>query len=117
MSAELESCFSNLKPNSYKITSERTPLYNCIAFEAGETHRWWWPIGGYWPKPAPRDETVDSFIRAFGILGYSPCDDGALEEGFEKVAIYADENETPTHMAKQLPYWNLDQQMRSIGRY
>jgi hypothetical protein len=49
------------------------------------------------------DETVDSFILAFGILGYSPCDDGTLEEGFEKVAIYVDESETPTHMAKQLP--------------
>jgi len=38
-------------------------LYNCIAFAAGETHRWWWPMGAYWPEPAPRDETVDSFIR------------------------------------------------------
>lgn len=103
MSAELESCFSNLHPSSYRITSERTPLYNCIAFAAGEAHRWWWPIGAYWPKQSPREETIDSFILAFRSLGYSPCDDGVLEEGFEKLAIYADEDETPTHMARQLP--------------
>ena len=100
---DLESAFNNLKRSNYKIASEQTKLYNCIAFAAGETLRWWWPIGigAYWPEPAPRHETIESFIAAFGILGYVPCDDGALESGFEKVAIYAKDG-IPKHMARQL---------------
>jgi hypothetical protein len=103
MSARLESLFSNLKQTQYKITSEESRWYNCIAFAAGETHRWWWPIGAYWPEQAPRHETIESFILAFHALGYAPCDDGALEVGYEKVVIYADESGVPTHMARQLP--------------
>jgi hypothetical protein len=104
MSAHLEAIFRNLRQTRYTITSPQDVLYNCIAFEAGETHRWWWPtIGGFWPANVPRDETLQGFIRAFGTLGYSPCDDGELEAGLEKVAIYVDEHNTPTHMARQLP--------------
>ncbi len=102
MSARLESLFSNLKQGQYKITSEEARWYNCIAFAAGEAHRWWWPIGAYWPDRAPRHETIESFVLAFHALGYIPCDDGALEPGFEKVALYADQNDIPTHMARQL---------------
>ena len=29
-----------------------------------------------------------AFVTAFGTVGYEPCADGALEDGFEKVAIY-----------------------------
>jgi hypothetical protein len=50
----------------------------------------------------PRDETLQSFVLAFNTLGYTSCDDGKLEHGFEKVAIYADDAGTPTHMARQL---------------
>lgn len=103
MPARLESLFSNLKQSQYKITSEESRWYNCVAFAAGETHRWWWPIGAYWPEQVPRHETIEGFIRAFQALGYSPCDDGTLEAGYEKVAIYADESGVPTHMARQLP--------------
>ncbi len=105
MSARLESLFSNLKQVQYRITSEESRRYNCVAFAAGETetHRWWWPIGAYWPEQAPRHETIESFILAFKTLGFLPCDDGTLEHSFEKVAIYADENGVPTHMARQLP--------------
>jgi len=73
-----------------------------ILFRELQKNRWWWPMGAYWPEPAPHDETVDSFILAFRILGYSPCDEGTREDGFEKVAIYVDESDTPTHMARQL---------------
>jgi hypothetical protein len=85
-----------------KITSPKTPLYNCIAFAAGETHGWWWPLMAYWPESVPREETLDAFIAAFVTIGYSPCADSMIESGFEKVAIYVDETGTPTHMARQL---------------
>ena len=43
------------------------------------------------------EETIDAFIMAFGTLGYQPCIDGSLEDGFEKVVIYT-LNDKPTHM-------------------
>jgi hypothetical protein len=91
---------ANLSGSS--ITSPRTRLYNCIAFAAGETHRWWWPVAAYWPAGIPNEETIDAFVAAFGTLGYSTCEDGNLETGFVKVAIYVDQSGTPTHMARQL---------------
>jgi hypothetical protein len=102
MSAGLEAIFENLRRNRYKITSPEDGQYNCIAFAAGEIYRWWWPIDYYWPDGVPRAETLQSFILAFSTLGYSPCEDGTLETRFEKVAIYADEDGTPSHMARQL---------------
>lgn len=66
----------------------------------------WWPFphptSAYWPPGEPRVETLDSFILAFRTLGYELAYHARLEPGFEKVAIYADANGTPTHMARQL---------------
>jgi hypothetical protein len=68
-----------------------------------KTDKWWWPvIGAYWPPGAPREETLDAFISAFGVLGFSLCENGDLEPDFEKVAIYVDQNNQPTHMARQV---------------
>src|SRR5574341_507019 len=99
----LESIFPNLKDTRYRIISPRTPRYNCIAFAAGRDDRWWWPgPNSYWPPNIPREETLAAFISAFETLGYLPSGDGSLEEKLEKVAIYANQNGTPTHMARQL---------------
>ena len=69
----------------------------------------WWPDPygiGAWPANAPREVTVDAFVRAFEVLGYQACGDGLLEIGYEKVAIFAVRDMggslTPTHAAKQL---------------
>ncbi len=56
----------------------------------------------YWPVE-PREETVAGFIKAFGQLGYAVCDTSDLEPGYERLAIYADDTNVPTHMARQLP--------------
>ena len=101
MSTQLESYFDNLRNSRYSITSPEDDFYNCIAWAALETHRKWWPIGGYWPI-ALREETVSCFILAFETLGYTVCVKGQFELGFEKVAIYVDSTRTPTHMARQL---------------
>jgi len=45
---------------------------------------------------------VDAFAAVFVALGYTRCSGDALESGFEKVALFADE-EVPTHAARQLP--------------
>jgi hypothetical protein len=92
-----------LTPDNHIETSKATPLYNCIAWAAGDDRRYWWPCGGYWPKGVPREETLEAFVQAFEVSGYELCEDGSLEPGFEKVALYIDGTGIPAHAALQLP--------------
>jgi len=97
----------NKFPNlcTYQTTSPATIIYNCIAWAAEDTQRFWWPdpsLAYYWPPSVPREETIIRFIEAFRALGYNPCDDGSLESGWQKVVIYADSLRKPKHMARQL---------------
>ncbi len=96
----------NLREDGPRKTSHADADYNCIAWAAGFTDRWWWPTpvekGIYWPEDAPRERTVDGFVAAFVTLGYQPTQSDGLEPGFEKVAIYVDLTNRPTHMARQL---------------
>lgn len=88
----------------FEITSPKASAYNCIAWAAGEDNRWWWPQPNrYWPPTATFADSLDAFVGAFGGLGYQPCDTETLEEGFEKVAIFVDEEAVVAHMARQLP--------------
>ena len=99
----LKGLFPNLI--NYEITSPKTIEYNCIAWAFDDTTRWWWPDPYnqyYWPPEIPRIESVDNFIKAFEVLGYTVCGGPELEEGFEKIAIYANQYGKPTHAAKQL---------------
>jgi hypothetical protein len=87
-------------------TSPKDDCYNCIAWAAGDTERYWWPIdfptnGVYWPIPP--EDTVQGFIGAFVTLRYEVCDNGDAEAGFEKVVLYVDATGAPSHMARQLP--------------
>ena len=84
--------------------SPATPGYNCNAWAAEDDQRCWWPDAWliyYWPQGVPRRATIDTFVTAYGTLGYAPCPDGSLESGFQKIAIYALGDE-PTHAARQL---------------
>lgn len=107
----LGSCKPDLLPNldftNHRITSPIKKSYNCIAWAADTSSRWWWPAGkGYWPKGVPREITLDAFVMAFSTLGYEACEDGCLEEGCEKIVLFARDNMgllQPTHAAKQLP--------------
>ena len=51
---------------------------------------------------APRAETLSAYILVFESLGYEVCQDGDLEYGFEKVALFSQLG-VPTHAARQLP--------------
>ena len=102
----IESIFPGLAAVGYRVTSPATAEYNCIAWAAEDDTTWWWPdsFGDYyWPPQAPRVETVEAFMAAYGTIGYQPCQDASLEPGFEKVAIYVDEQGVPTHAARQQP--------------
>lgn len=101
-----EEVFPNLKSTGYRITSPESPEYNCIAWAAQDTERWWWPDPFdtyFWPQGVPRQETVGAFIQACAALGFAPCESDAFEPGFEKIAIYVDSSGKPTHTARQLP--------------
>ncbi len=101
--AYLEGAFPGLRNTPYDITSPQTPTYNCIAWAAGDSRRWWWPKTPYfWPEGIPFEETLDAFVRAYGTLGYVRCDTGDREAGVEKIAIYISASGIPTHAARQL---------------
>jgi hypothetical protein len=104
MLKHLEEKFTHLKKEGYRKKSEQTSLYNCIAFAVGDMENWWWPDQGFlcfWPRGVARKVTLKSFIEAFETMGYQVCDDSSLESSFEKVAIYVDDNNEPTHAARQ----------------
>jgi len=100
---DLELAFPNLRGTPYEITSPSSSAYNCIAWAAGETNRWWWPaLSYYWPAGVTREATLSTFVAAFKSLGYAVCDDERLEAGFEKVAVYVDAAGVPAHAARQV---------------
>lgn len=102
--ARLALQFPFLAQEGFLETSPAAAKYNCIAWAAGCTDEWWWPLPAdafAWPAGIPRAETLDSFVLAFQTLGYVECDDGNLEEGFEKVALFVADGK-PSHAARQL---------------
>ena len=47
------------------------------------------------------ESDLAGFVAAFGTLGYEPCGDGALEDGFEKISLYQSPSGVQ-HAARQL---------------
>jgi hypothetical protein len=94
--------FPRLTPDNHRLSSPPTPDYNCIAWSANDTERWWQP-GLYWPTTTSTGEFgIAVLFQAFQSLGSEECEDGRLEVGFEKVALYGD-SLYYTHAARQLP--------------
>jgi hypothetical protein len=93
--------FPNLLNGQYRVTSQNTRDYNCLAWAAGETHRRWdLEPNYYWPI-SEREQTIPAFVKAYETRGYAVCDNGDFEHGYEKIAIYAVNNK-PQHAARQL---------------
>src|SRR5215212_7806619 len=105
MRERIEQLFPRLRSMSFDITSPRDGRYNCVGWAAGDTRRWWWPGEApfsFWPAGVERDESIASFVKAFGTLGYEITRSAAYDEKYEKVAIFASGEGIPTHMARQL---------------
>lgn len=103
---ELEFKWPNLSGTNYRVTSPKSQDYNCFAYAAGETDRWWQATPGdifYWPDGVAQEETLEAYIQAYQTVGYERSDRADLEPGFEKIALYVDSENTPTHAARQLP--------------
>jgi hypothetical protein len=107
MVERIEAVFPRQRGTAYRVTSPADRKYNCIAWAAGDTTQWWWPIQldplekPSWPPGVPRLETLDAFREAFATLGYVVCDDDRCEAGYEKIALFALEG-VPKHAARQL---------------
>lgn len=104
----LDEIFPGLANGGYSITSPVDKTYNCIAFAAGDTRNWWWPLPPdvkevYWPPNVIRAETVTAFRAVFASLGFVECETAVVEAGIEKIALFADEQGTPLHAARQEP--------------
>ncbi len=73
MVISLEALFPGLAKAPYRLTSPPSRRYNCIAWAAGDTGKWWWPglnaEDEYWPPGVERRETLDVFQQAFATLG------------------------------------------------
>lgn len=105
MANEIEAAFPRLRGGNYQVTSPREDAYNCVAWAAGHTSQWWWPDDprGHWPNDILRTETLEAFRDAFATLGYVVGTDEGLEPDFEKIALFADDQGVPSHVARQLP--------------
>ncbi len=99
----LVGAFPNLASEGFSIVGEPSGAYNCIAYAAGDTSKWWWPDGvSYWPPWAAETELIESLKEAFAGLGYQQCDDGRTEGGYQKVALYEKIGKMK-HAAIQMP--------------
>lgn len=106
----IDSDFPNAKAMGYSVTSCKSGYYNCIAWALGKSNNKWWPLqfktpGWYWPRGIRCDESVQAFVEMFAKEGgYEEWGDenGNLEPGYEKIAIYANKSGATTHAARQL---------------
>lgn len=92
--------FPRLTPTNHHVTSPPDPGYNCIAWAAGDTARWWQP-DLYWPIEAdPGAYSVADLMAAYEAMGFERCGPG---DAGELVAIYGDAHGEYTHAARRLP--------------
>lgn len=111
MKDDIDRYYPELAEAGYEITSDETPIYNCIAWAMGDTTQWWecgrdGPIdepGFYWPEGAEHGFGLQALINAYETMGFELCQEGGPvpEEGYEKVALYAENGEW-RHAARQL---------------
>lgn len=101
----LERAFPQLSDRRHEVTSPARRVYNCFAWAANESARWWGPDRAgryYWPASAPRNYTLDAFEAAFRTRGFDVCETQDLEPGWERTAFFAKDGVFTTHAARQL---------------
>ncbi len=76
---------------NFKILSEHTPIYNCIAWAMGYSDRWvdiYNSPGHWWPQGVERNMTPQALISAFEAEGFELSENCIPEEGYSKVVLY-----------------------------
>jgi hypothetical protein len=97
--------FPNSKASPFVVTSPSDGTYNCIAWALESQAHFFWPSTSPffdWPNDLPRKASLPSFIQFFHRFGFTPCENGELEPGFQKIVLFAKEKK-PSHTARQLP--------------
>jgi hypothetical protein len=107
--ADLKRRFPQLATTQFEVTSEDTTDYNCFAWILGDKGNWISPdlfdenLGLYpWPEGVPRENSVEAWMLALETYGFSRCEDGSLQEGMDKIAIYFNAQSESVHFALQL---------------
>ena len=123
---ELTAFFPGLRDADFRITSPTDPVYNCVAWAAGLTTEWWQPNypDGVWPNGVALEGTASAVMHALATVGYELCENGHLEEGVEKAAIFS-EGERFKHVARQLPsglwtsklgrQWDIEHELEALA--
>jgi hypothetical protein len=105
LAPEDEKLFPGLVTAGYHVASRKDATYNCVAFAMGDTSHWWDTSqlpGFYWPPGVKRSGELDSLTSACKHQGFEICENGNLEAGYEKIALYVDNNGDWAHVAKQV---------------
>ena len=107
LAAGFSAQFPALNNNNHTINSLYSTSYNCIAYAANRTNKWWWPNpqgqDDFWPSGVPNNDSIEAFVLAYNTIGYTSCGlDSSLQNEFEKIAIYAICGAVK-HAARQLP--------------
>lgn len=114
MPNDLRAWFPKLDSQNHRITSDETPRYNCVAWAANDSSRWWDPVPGYyWPEGLPRDESVEAYVGLFRRLGFELCDNPEHEPGFEKIAVYGKAGKF-SHVARLLESGNWTSKLGTL---
>lgn len=97
--------FPHLIATNHRITSAADSAYNCYAWACHRTDIWLeaGQVYAYWPSGIPSKLTLNTLTAVYAAEGFVRCDDGTLEPGCEKIAIYTDTRGLPLHAARQLP--------------
>lgn len=103
--AALATVFPDLaKDVHFRILSECTCVYNCIAWAMGYTDRWVDICDGpghWWPKGVPRNMKPETLVAAFQSEGFAVAEHSLVEEGYSKVVLYKKRDvEEWTHAAR-----------------
>lgn len=100
----LYALFPKLRTSDHSVTSPFDRGYNCVAWLAEDTTKWWEPPGGnglFWPDGLPVSPDRDAYLALFQKWGFETCDSGTLEAEKEKIAIWFAGDDF-LHVAKQL---------------
>lgn len=89
---------------NFRILSDCTYTYNCIAWAMGYDDRWVDICslpGHWWPRGVVRDTSPEALVSAFMAEGFEVSDNQMPEEGYSKVVLYKKEDrEEWTHAAR-----------------
>jgi hypothetical protein len=91
--------------DNHIVQSRATGDYNCVAWALGNEDDWYEPggrSGTTWPADIADSDGIGPYVQLFAVSGYEECLTDGFEDGFEKIAIYGDD-EGFLHAARQLP--------------